>query len=52
MSITLDHLLEPISQWLDDTNVEEICIQKPGEAWVYSRGSFEQHLVDLDADAI
>ena len=52
MSITLDHLLEPISQWLDDTNVEEICIQKPGEAWVYSRGWFERHPVDLDADAI
>ena len=52
MSITLDHLLEPISQWLDDANVEEICIQKPGEAWVYSRGRFERHPVDLDADAI
>jgi type IV secretion system protein VirB11 len=52
MSVTLDHLLEPISQWLDDTNVEEICIQKPGEAWVYSRGWFERHPVDLDADAI
>jgi type IV secretion system protein VirB11 len=52
MSITLDHLLEPISHWLDDHSVEEVCIQKPGEAWVYSRGRFEQHLADLDADAI
>ena len=52
MSITLDHLLEPISHWLDDHSVEEVCIQKPGEAWVYSRGRFEKHLVELDADAI
>ena len=35
MSVTLDRLLEPIADWLDDAAVEEVCIQKPGECWVY-----------------
>jgi type IV secretion system protein VirB11 len=52
MSITLDHLLEPISHWLADPSVEEVCIQRPGEAWVYSKGSFTRHDVPLDADEI
>jgi type IV secretory pathway ATPase VirB11/archaellum biosynthesis ATPase len=52
MSVTLDHLLEPISHWLDDPSVEEVCIQKPNEAWIYSRGKFDRHDVALDSDAI
>ena len=52
MSVTLDHLLEPIADWLDDAAVEEVCIQKPGECWVYSAGEFTRHDVDLDADEI
>jgi len=52
MSVTLDHLLEPIAHWLDDPAVEEVCIQRPGECWVYSTGQFARHDVRLDADEI
>jgi type IV secretion system protein VirB11 len=52
VSVTLDHLLEPLAHWLDDPSVEEICIQRPGEAWVYSGGRFVRHEVPLDADEI
>ena len=53
MSVTLDYLPEPISHWLDDQAVEEVCINGPGEAWVYSRGAFARHDVPaLDVDWI
>ena len=52
MSVTLDHLLEPLSHWLDDPAVEEVCIQKPGECWVYAAGEFARHRVQLDSDEI
>ena len=53
MSVTLDYLLEPVSHWLDDQAVEEVCINGPGEAWVYSRGAFARHDVPaLDVDWI
>ena len=29
MSVTLDYLPEPISHWLDDQAVEEVCISTP-----------------------
>ena len=47
MSVTLDHLLEPIAHWLDDPAVEEVCIQRPGECWIYSAGEFARHDVEL-----
>ena len=54
MSITLDHLLEPISQWLDDTNVEEICIRRAwARRWVYSLLAASNSIWwTFDADAI
>jgi hypothetical protein len=53
VSVTLDYLLEPLSHWLDDQAVEEVCINGPGEAWVYSRGAFARHDVPaLDVDWI
>src|ERR1700751_5456179 len=53
VSVTLDHLLEPISLWLDDQAVEEVCIDAPREVWVYSRGAFPRHDVpNLDVDWI
>lgn len=42
MSATLDHLLEPLDHWLDDADVEEICLQ-PGTAWIFERGRFSRH---------
>ena len=43
MSATLDFLLEPLDQWLDDPATEEICIQEPFVAWVFSHGEFTRH---------
>lgn len=42
MSMTLDHLLRPLDRWLNDPTVEEICIQKPHEAWIFSAGRFKR----------
>jgi type IV secretion system protein VirB11 len=53
VSAVLDHLLEPISKFLDAPGVEEICCQAPGEAWIFSEGGWQRHQVDgLDADRI
>lgn len=50
MSATLDHLLIPFDPWLDDLGVEEICIQKPGEAWIFARGEWQRHAMpEIDA---
>lgn len=52
MSATLDHLLSPIDEWLNDPAVEEICIQEPRVAWIYARGQFTRHTVPLLAEEI
>lgn len=51
MSATLDSLLEPLP-WLTDPTVEDVCIQEPGVAWVFSGGKFSRHETTLDADDI
>ncbi len=48
MSATLEHLLSPIAHWLDDDAVEDVCIQDTTSAWVYARGSFTHHPIDVD----
>lgn len=48
-SPTLKHLLAPIAPFLADPDVEEIAVQKPGEAFVFSRGVFTRHEIALDA---
>jgi type IV secretory pathway ATPase VirB11/archaellum biosynthesis ATPase len=45
MRVTLHYLLEPVSCWLDDQAVEEVCINGPGEASVYARRTFARHEV-------
>ncbi len=54
MSNTLDWLLETtIGKWIDDPTVEEVCVNRPGEVWVFQRGIFSRHEVPgLDATAI
>lgn len=48
MSITLDHLLSPLSPWLDDPAVEEVCINAPGEVWIWRAGQFARHPVSFE----
>lgn len=45
----LSHVLAPLSQWLDDPEVEEVCINQPGEAYVWRHG-FARHDVAMNAD--
>src|SRR5208283_2338551 len=52
MSATLDHLLKPLDRWLNDPAVEELCINRPGECWIYARGQFTRHGVELDSEWI
>ncbi len=52
MSVTLDHLLEPIAHWLDDGAVEDVCINELDRAWIYTRGGFTEHPIKLDKNWI
>lgn len=52
MSDTLDYLLEPIDHWLNDPAVEDVCLQEPGAAWVFTQGHYIRYPVNLDATAI
>jgi type IV secretion system protein VirB11 len=33
-SLMVRHLLQPLQQWLDQDDVLEICVNRPGEVWV------------------
>jgi type IV secretion system protein VirB11 len=52
MSATLDHLLIPLLPFWDEPGVEEICIQRPYEAWIWKGGKFERREVAIDADDV
>jgi type IV secretion system protein VirB11 len=48
----LRYLMQPLAPWLDDPVTEDIAIQKPGAAWVFARGRWTRHEVDLDLNAL
>ena len=53
----LTFLMRPLASWLDDPATEEICINRPGEAFVRQSGVFRRHdlglaLVDLEDIAV
>lgn len=49
----IDHLLQPLQPWLQDPETEDIAIQKPGEAWIYSRGGWaRQNDIPLNLDEL
>ena len=52
MSVTLDHLLEPLQDIWNEPGVEEICIQRPNVAWVWVKGKFERRDIAMDRDDI
>jgi type IV secretion system protein VirB11 len=52
MSITLDHLLSPLAEWLDDPACEEVCVNGPNDLWVYRHGEFTRYPVKLSVDDI
>src|SRR4029078_1725502 len=49
---TLRWLLEPITRWLDDPCVTDICINRPGEVWVERLGAWLCEQVPLDFVAL
>lgn len=48
---TLESLLAPLP-WLNDPTVEDVSIQEPGIAWVFSGGKFSRHETTLDEEDI
>lgn len=40
---TLRLLLEPVATWLADPLTTELCVNRPGEAFVERRGAWERH---------
>jgi type IV secretion system protein VirB11 len=43
----LQFLMRPLAFWLDNPATEEVCINRPGEAFVRQRGVFQQEPVGL-----
>lgn len=39
------HLLKPVAPWLDDDDVTEIAVNRPGEVWVEARSRWSCHAV-------
>ena len=37
--VYLKEFLRPIQAWLDQDNVSEVCVNRPGEAWVEEQGA-------------
>jgi type IV secretion system protein VirB11 len=49
----LDYALAPLAPWLSDPTTEEVCINRPQEAWIRQHGRFERHDVpELDYQAL
>ncbi|MDB5848225.1 MAG: type secretion system protein VirB11 [Rhodoferax sp.] len=49
MSATLNHLLRDLRPFLDDPDVEEICINGPGTLWLWKHGQFTAYPTTLRA---
>jgi len=52
MSVTLDHLLDPLGHWLGNPSVEDVLVNAPDNIWTFERGAYKRHEVRLDADDI
>lgn len=46
-AIQLTYLMRPLTAWLDDAGTEELCINKPGEAFVRQNGKFRHEDISL-----
>jgi type IV secretion system protein VirB11 len=44
------HLLQPILEWLGNSDTEEVAINKPGEVFVRQKGVFSKYDLSLDYD--
>ena len=53
--VYLKQFLRPIQAWLDQDNVSEVCVNRPGEAWVEeqgARGMTRKAVPAMTADAL
>ena len=44
---TINHLFTPIKHWLDDVDITEIAINKPGEVWIEKHDEWTRHSCDV-----
>jgi len=49
-AIQLHHLMRPLAAWLDDPATEDLCINRPGEAFIRQKGAFRRESVGLSID--
>nr|WP_294577130.1 ATPase, T2SS/T4P/T4SS family [uncultured Rhodopila sp.] len=48
----LRYLLKPLDRWRFERDVNDLCINRPGELFVRRKGGWEQHEVPLDYDDV
>lgn len=46
-AIQLTYLMRPLAEWLDDPETEELCINRPEEAFIRQRGEFRREPIPL-----
>src|ERR1700761_1338108 len=44
----LNYLMRPLAAWLENPQTEEVCINRPGEAFVRQKGQFRREAMPLD----
>jgi len=50
-SISVNYHLQPLRPWLDDDEITEVCVNRPGEVFIERAGRWERHEVpELDYD--
>ena len=47
-AVQLNYLMRPLAAWLENPQTEEVCINRPGEAFVRQKGQFRREAMPLD----
>jgi len=42
-STSVDHLLKPFGEWMEDAAITEVCVNQPGEVWCERACKWERH---------
>ena len=48
----LSAYLEPFRRWLDDGEVTELLVNRPGEVWIERPAGMERHLAEVVDDRL
>lgn len=49
-SASVDHLMQPLSKWMEDEEITEVCINRPGEVFCERNCVWERHEVSALSD--